>query len=158
VPPVPDTPGLQRLQKLITEANRENDRNSFRGVAIIWASFLDDLLKELLEAHACRTAASCQDARKKDTFGNRITRALRLDPISQDEADRCRHIQAIRNATAHEWDLSIENKDVLANLRSLYEADHANYLVFHEDLEFLIRLVYSGSCATLALRFMCPRL
>ena len=148
-------PEHQRLEKFLLEANRENNRKSFRSVAIVWCSLLDNLLDEMLEGEASRAVDAGQPVGKPPkTFNERIKRAMEAGLIDQQEAERCHHIRRIRNTAAHEWELSLASKDVLPSLRALYEADHAQVLVFHEDLDFLVQQVSSASCAMLGMTFM----
>jgi len=143
-----------RLERFILEANRENLRKSFRSVVIVWCSLLDNLLDEMLEAKVLRASGKGKPISKPpSSFGTRIERAYGEGLIDKEEQDRCKAIKLIRNAAAHEWELSLATKDVLLNLRVLYEADHSQQLVFHEDLEFLIQQVYSSSCAMLVMKF-----
>lgn len=144
-----------RLERFLVEANRENSRKSVRGVVIVWGSLLDNILDEMLEAEAVRATVAGESVSKPpDTLGARIKLALKADLIDHGEADRCHHIRKIRNAAAHEWELTLATEDVLPSLRALYEVDHSQLLVFHEDLEFLIQLVYSASCAMLVVKFI----
>jgi hypothetical protein len=148
-------PEHQRLEKFLLEANRENNRKSFRSVAIVWGSLLDNLLDEILESEASRTANAGQFFGKPPkNFDGRIKRALEAGLIDQQEAERCHHVRRIRNTAAHEWELSLASKDVLPSLRALHKADHAQILIFHEDLDFLVQQVYSASCAMLVMTFM----
>lgn len=147
--------GYHRLERFLLEANRENSRASFRSVVIIWGSLLDNLLDEMLEAEALRASAAGEAVGKPPrALDARIKRALDAGLINQEEADRCHHVRRIRNAAAHEWELSLETEDVLPSLRALHEADHSHLLVFHEDLEFLFQQVYSASCAILVVKFI----
>lgn len=143
------------LERFLLEANQENNRKSFRSVVIVWGSLLDNLLDEMLECDASRAAAAGEPVGKPpQTFDERIKRALQVGLIDQEEAGKCHHIRHIRNVAAHEWDLSLASGNVLPSLRALYEADHSRILVFHEDLDFLVQLVYSASCAMLIMEFM----
>lgn len=154
-PHVEPPPEYQRLERFLLEANRENNRKSFRSVAIVWGSLLDNLLDEMLEGDASRAATAGQPVGKPPrTFDSRIKRALERGLIDQKEADKCHHIRHIRNAAAHDWELSLESKDVLSSIRALHEADHARVIVFHEDLNFLVQQVYGASCAMLVMRFV----
>lgn len=144
-----------RLERFLFEANRENTRKSFRSVVIVWGSLLDNLLDEMLEAEALRASAAGEAVGKPPrTLDARIKRALDAGLIDQEEADRCHHIRRIRNAAAHEWELSLATEDVLPSLRALHEVDHSQWLVFHEDQEFLLQQVYSASCAMLVMKFI----
>ncbi|WP_111641689.1 DUF4145 domain-containing protein [Marinimicrobium alkaliphilum] len=144
-----------RLEKFLLEANRENSRSSFRSVVIVWGSLLDNVLDEMLEAEAFRASATGEvRGRPPRTLDARIKRALREGLIDQEDAERCHHIRRIRNAAAHEWDLSLESENVLPSLRALHEVDHSELLVFHEDLGFLLQQVYSASCGMLVMKFI----
>lgn len=146
---------LKRLEMFLAQANLENTRKSFRSVVILWGSFLDGLLDELLEAEALRAKDSGEILEKPPhNFDGRIKRALSFGILDQKEAERCHHIRRIRNAAAHDWELSIETPNVLPGLRALHEADHLEVLHFHEDLDYLLQLVYSGSCATLIMSLL----
>lgn len=156
-PPQPTTlpSNFQVLERFLLEANLENGRKSFRSVAIVWGAMLDNLLDKMLEVEARRTSAAGNSvAKPPKRFNDRINRALKEGLIDQGEADRCQHIRRIRNAAAHEWELSLATKDVLPSLRALHEADHAGILVFCEDLDFLLQQVYSSSCGMLVMRFL----
>ena len=146
---------FQLLERFLLQANLENGRKSFRSVAIVWGSLLDNLLDDLLEAKALRASAMGEAVGKPPrTFDSRIKRALHEGLIDQEEADRCHHVRCIRNTAAHEWELSLAAEDVLPSLRALHEMDHSQVLVFHEDLDFLLQQVYSASCAMLVMRFL----
>jgi hypothetical protein len=148
-------PEFQLLERFLLEANRENNRKSFRSVVVVWGSLLDNLLDEMLECEALRSVAIGTPVGKPpQTFNNRIRHALQLALINQKEAEKCHHIRRIRNVAAHDWEFSLASTDVLPSLRALYEADHSQVLIFHEDLDFLVQQVYSASCAMLVTRFM----
>lgn len=151
-----ETPAqLRRLEMFLAYANLENARKSFRSVVILWGSFLDGLLDELLEAEVLRAKEAGEAVKKPPrTFDGRIKRALSVGIIDQEEAERCNHIRLIRNAAAHDWELSIETKNVLPGLQALHKADHSELLVFHEDLDYLLQQVYSASCAMLIMRLL----
>lgn len=155
-PSQPEPPAeYLRLERFLLEANRENSRKSFRSVVIVWGSLLDNLLDRILEAEALHASATGEVRGKPPrTLDARIKRALCEDLIDQEDADRCHHIRRIRNAAAHEWDLSLATEEVLSSLRALHELDHSELLLFHEELEFLIQQVYSASCGMLVMKFI----
>jgi hypothetical protein len=152
--PCPVPPAFGQLQSFLSEVNQENARASYRAVAITWASFLDRLLDEMLEAEASSAIAAGRAVDKPPRkFSQRIDRALQIGLLDEGEAKKCHHIRHVRNALAHEWEPQAAIKDALPNLRALFDLDHAGLFVFHEDLDFLVRLIYSGSCGTLAVNF-----
>lgn len=153
--PSPVPPAFQRFQAFLDEVNQENARTSYRAVAITWASFLDRLLDEMLEAEASNAIAAGRAVDKPPRkFGQRIDRALKVGLVDEGEAKRCHHIRQVRNALAHEWEPQAAVRDALPDLRALFDLDHADSFVFHEDLDFLVRLIYGGSCSKLAFRFI----
>lgn len=154
--PQPESPaGHRRFERFLLEANKENSNKSFRSVVIVWGSLLDNLLDEMLEIQALRASVAGKAVGKPpSTFDARIKKAHGEGLIDQDEAERCHHIRRVRNAAAHDWELSLSSKDVLPSLRALFEADHSQFLVFHEELDFLSRQVYSPSCAMLGLKLI----
>lgn len=148
-------PKIRRFETFLVEANCENSRRSFRSVVIVWGSFLDNLLDEMLAQAVLQNPAAAQNIGKPPrTFNDRIKKARDAGLIDQDEAEKCQYVRAIRNAAAHEWALSLATEDVLPSLRALHERDHAELSIFHEDLDFLIQQVYSASCAMIAMRFI----
>lgn len=145
----------KQLERFLVEANREVSRGSYRGVAIVWASMLDNVLDRVLEADVASTPREARKLKKlPQTLDKRIRAALERGLLDQEEAEKCHHIRCVRNQAAHHWELKLESKDVLPSLRALYDADHSNILVFHEDLDFLLQQVYAGSCAMLVMRLM----
>jgi len=146
---------IRRLELFLLEANKENNRKSFRSVAIVWGSLLDNVLDEMLEVDAARAAEIGESVGKPPkTLNKRIERALKIGLIDEVEAEKCHNIRRIRNAAAHEWQLCLSGPDVLPSFRALYESDHSQAIVFHDDLDFLVQKVYSPSCAMLVMRFM----
>nr|WP_236757912.1 DUF4145 domain-containing protein [Aeromonas cavernicola] len=154
-PPAEVPVHLKRLEKFLSYTNLENTRKSFRSVIIIWASFLDALLDELLEAEALRVSSAGDTVSKPPrTFNGRINHAFAAGIIDQEEENRCHIIRRIRNAAAHDWELTLETKGIRSGLLALYEADHSGMLIFHEDLDYLIQQVYSPSCATFIIQLL----
>ncbi len=141
----------QLLGQFLHEANQENSRKSFRSVVIVWSSFLENILEGLLEKEASRTGDT---GKPPPIFDKKIKQALTLNLITQEEAKRCRLIRLIRNKAAHEWKLSLSTKGIRKNLHTLYKLDHRQTFVFHEDLDFLIQMIYSASCSMLVMKFL----
>ena len=154
-PELQDQPYLEleaRMLQFIAEANKENNRQSFRSVVIVWAARIDEILKERLSAVPSNVPSN--NERSLRFFGQRIQRAAELGLIDSRDQARCEHIQKIRNTAAHEWDFDLDSTDVMTSLTALYQADHADTVVFHLDLDFLIQQVYARSCAMLMMRLL----
>ncbi len=147
-PELQDQPYLEleaRTLQFIAEATKENNRQSFRSVVVLWAARIDELLQQrLLQVNVPL----------KRTFGSHVSDAAKLGLIDDEVRKRCCTIKKIRNTAAHEWDFNIGSKDVLSSLIELYQADHADTVVFHHDLDFLIQQVYAPSCAMLMMRML----
>lgn len=145
----------RRLEGFLQEANLANAQRSSRSVVIVWGSKLDNLLDQMLEEHAMRAKRAGQSVKRPPkTFSRRIYAVAWQGLISADEARKCHHIRKIRNAAAHEWDFTLDQQDVLPSLQALFDEDHSNAVVFHEDLEFLVQQVYSSSAARLMMKFV----
>ncbi len=157
-PSLAPPPAWPELHEFLAEANLENARGTARGVILVWAAMLETMLGRLLEAfltdHGESRKFIWEDGQSSfGTFSGRIKAAFSLGLIDKDEERNCHHIRRIRNFAAHEWKLSVDNpkfrKEALPALKGLFEHFDADYLVYHEDLDFLIRLSYSGACSFL---------
>jgi hypothetical protein len=147
-------PEYKILQKFLIETNLENGRKSSRSIVIVWASVLDNLLDAVLEDEASREkGAGVSVGKPPDSFSTRIALARKLGLIDSADAEKCHHVRRVRNAAAHEWQLSLLSKDVLPSLRALYDTDHSRYFHYHEDMDFLVQQIYAGSCVVLAIKF-----
>jgi hypothetical protein len=147
-------PEYKLLEKFLIEVNQENGRKSPRSVAIVWASILENLLDRMIEYDISGPKGAGQPTGKPpDTFYARIELAKTRGLIDDADAEKCHLIRRVRNAAAHDWQLSLERKDVLTSLCALYQEDHSRFFVYHEDLDFLIQQIYSGSCGMLAVKF-----
>ena len=116
-----DQPHMERFKGLLEEMNRESPR----GKVLISASLLDDHLGESITArlisHPSVEKLTSGFNAPLGTFSARITAALALGVISEDEYHDLEIIRKIRNAFAHRLKASFEEdgiKDRCDNLKA----------------------------------------
>lgn len=116
-----DQPHLQRFKVLLDEINRESPR----GKVLVSASLLDDHLGEIiaarLVAHFAINKLITGFNAPLGTFSARITGALALGVISEDEYHDLEIIRAVRNHFAHQLKASFADdsiKDRCGNLKA----------------------------------------
>lgn len=151
------------IEKFLLQANIENVQGTPRGIVLVWASMIEELLGRLLEAFLVNHSSSrdliWDDAHSSlGTFSGRSKCCFVLGLISRDELMICDRIRSIRNATANQWNMDLENpkftKYFSPAIRAIYDADHAQlYNWIADDLVFMIKHFYAGSCAMLAIKF-----
>lgn len=141
------------LLEFLHEANRENSAGTTRGQVLVWSSVIELLLERLIEAFLIdhRIAKELLDGAHMP-FSAQIDLAFSLGLISKAEHRICHNIRAIRNQMAHSWTVTLDDPKVKPALRSLYDGDHSTLFEWVENIEFLIKFIYSGSCSMIALR------
>jgi len=141
------------MRKFLDYANAENSKGASRGIAIVWASYLESELIQLLRNWFEERPQEKKP--KRFCFEQVIDNAFSVKLISESDKNKYHAIRKIRNRAAHDWDFSLDSRDdVKDNLKSLYKEDHNTLIEYHEDLDFLIRHVYSGSCGILAMKLL----
>ena len=128
--------------------NSDNAKKSFRSVAILWGCMLDDVLKELLATYK---SSNLEANIKANTLNLKIKKSSEYKLIDNQQKTRLEHMRHIRNEVAHNWSLTLENKSFREHLRSLYELDHVDLFEYVDDLEFLVQMIFSGSCAKIVM-------
>src|SRR3569832_2367478 len=83
-----------RLIPYLQATNSENALKSNRGIIVVWASVLQNLLDQLLERDAAQSGAF---SRPPKTFGDAIDRASKRALVDQADYARLDHIRKIRN-------------------------------------------------------------
>lgn len=154
--------GWPEIEKFLVQANIENTNGTPRGIILVWASMIEELLGRLLEAflmdHSSSRSLVWDDAHSSlGTFSGRSKCCFVLGLISNDELMVCDRIRSIRNAAAHQWNMDLGNPDFskrfIPAIRALYDADHAQlYNWIASDLIFMIKHFYAGSCGLLAVK------
>jgi intergrase/recombinase len=145
-------PERRILNDYLDATNRQIGLKSSHGIATVWASVLVNLLRDLVSQSRTQDPAKHAKVIPKN-FSDLIKFAQQQGVVDDQDAQKLHHIRDVRNAAAHEWQLTPQNEKLLSSLRKLYEADHSEYFVFHEDVDFLILQIFTGSCARLGLKF-----
>ena len=129
------------LNKFVEDANGAMHEPSIRGVGLIWGEMLRDMLDRYIHSRGYRsgkyglTKKKLKYKNKKecgDNFESRINGAFSNKFICENTQGHLHAIREIRNACAHEWDLSIEN-DKMKNL-----IEHFNTLKCYKKI-FIIK-------------------
>ncbi|MVA91636.1 hypothetical protein GOZ80_06325 [Agrobacterium vitis] len=106
------------------DINKEIDSGSDRGIALVYVSYFDYLLEEMIKSFLCT------DAPKEifegsnsplSSFSSRISMALALGLIDKDEARFLNLTRRIRNDFAHGLDVSFEDTQIKSRSKQLYE-------------------------------------
>ncbi|UTW48663.1 hypothetical protein [Bacterioplanoides sp. SCSIO 12839] len=136
--------------RFLDKVNEENSKKSFLSMGILWASKLDYLMSELLDAYF-----NINPSKKKSykTLNDKVDACgdLNLGIFPSSMKRRFDNIRVVRNKLAHEWDLSIKDRKFKEALKDLYEQDHSATFEFIEDLDFLLQMILSGSCSIAAM-------
>lgn len=150
------------FQEFLDEANRENASGSERGVVLVCAALLDDLLLRMLQEFLIEDTVEFKrliaDVNAPISgFSNRAKLSFLLGLISKGEFDTCTKISKIRNSFAHKTRLPVsanESDSVDHLFQVLWEGHLQETLVWsaltHEQK---VRLVYAGVCVSLAISF-----
>lgn len=112
----------------LDEVQREFQKNSDRGVAVVAASFLDEILKELLQSFFARDAKSDKEIFEANgplsTFSAKISICHRLGLISQFEYRAINTIRSIRNDFAHQLgEVSFQQQSIKDRCRNIRVPD-----------------------------------
>jgi len=148
---VPELPAeLVCMNKFLEYANFENSNKSFRSVVIVWGAYLEaELIKILKRWHQGRPEERMP---KSFIFKQVIDKLSEIGLISKEEQKKYHAIRKIRNRAAHDWDFSLNSEGVRDHLFFLYGQDHEKTFQYHDDLDFLVQFIYSGSCGMLAMK------
>lgn len=143
---------LITINKFTEYANLENANKSFRSVVIVWGAYLEaELIKNLNRWYENNPKAKRP---KKFNFEQAIDNSCLRTVINNEDKRKYHAIREIRNRAAHDWDFSINSDRVSDNLNFLYNQDHKGLFQYHDDLDFLIQFIYSGSCGMLAMKLI----
>ena len=150
---IPELPvELISMNKFLEFANSENSRKSFRSVVIVWDAYLEaELINNLKRWYQGRPEEKMP---KRFIFKQVIDNSLKRGLINDKDKKKYHAIREIRNRAAHDWDFSIDSEGVRDHLIFLYKQDHKGAFEYHDDLDFLIQSIYSGSCGMLAMKLI----
>lgn len=106
---------LQSLLQFHTLFNERGETDE-RAIAIVGATFLDNILEKLLASFLVDDAKECQKLLSHDqsmgTFGSRVTAGYCLGLICKTVRDDLRIVGKIRNRFAHELSISFDTDPV----------------------------------------------
>jgi DNA-binding MltR family transcriptional regulator len=113
-------PEINDLSRFLNLFNKESDR----GAALIAASFLDNSLKEIIEAFLIESKSSKEliDGFNAPigTFSSRINLANSLGLLMEDEYSLLHSLRKIRNEFGHEWDeVTFESRSIKNKIQNL---------------------------------------
>lgn len=141
----------QEFDNFLNEANLENATGSLRGQVLVWSSFIEVLVERLIENHLVDHKESRDFLKRPEiNFSTKIRLAFSLGLISKQELKTLNNVRDLRNEAAHRWKLDLENGRVRKPLEYLYNTYHSKLYEWIEEPEFLIRNIYTPSCAFLA--------
>ncbi|EGQ7915184.1 TPA: DUF4145 domain-containing protein [Vibrio parahaemolyticus] len=141
-------PEYQEFSKFINKVNEENAKKSYLSVGILWTSKLDALITELLSVYYDKYP---EKKKKSNSLFEKVNRCVELGLLENLMKERFDSLRVVRNKLAHEWDLSINDAELKNALHALYLLDHGQLFEFIEDIDFLLQLIFSGSCAKAAI-------
>ena len=141
---------LISINKFLEYANFENANKSFRSVIIVWGAYLEAELITNLERWYQGHPEEIRQ--KKFIFEQVIDKSNTKGLINKEDQQKYHAIREIRNRAAHDWDFSLNSEGVRDHLVFLYNQDHKETFQYHDDLDFLIQFIYSGSCGMLAMK------
>ena len=146
---IPELPAeYTEFSKFIKKVNDENAKKSFLSVGILWTSKLDYLVSELLDVYFNKYPDT------KKNFGSlyaKVNACVEFGLLTNSMKERFDSLRVVRNKLAHEWNLNLEDEKLKEALHKLYLQDHVELFEFIEDIDFLLQLIFSGSCAKAAI-------
>jgi hypothetical protein len=140
--------GLHDINQFLEEANRENASGTDRGLVLVWASMLDEMLCRMLERFLVVDKVTTGVLRggpgdPLTSFSSRTKVAFSLGLIAKDEMQTIEKVRAIRNDFAHKLGISLEEQSLRSKCADLYRR------VVGDDATFEARHYYSMACARL---------
>lgn len=114
---------LDLMEGYLNEANAENAAGTHRGLVLVWASIIDDILLKMLKEHFVQLNSSQRD----DLFGpmgplggfsNRTKLLHALGIIKRDEMQAIDELRSIRNKFAHKLGLSLDDDELAETCNS----------------------------------------
>ena len=133
------------ITEFIQEANQENQSGSVRGMALVSAALLEAAMQETIP----------EGKRKPNSnLGNKINELISQGLITGGRVQIAKDIRESRNDFAHRLSLSFDDlkwkKSINERLGRLNEAFEFG-VVMQDDLQHLIRHVFSPSCTRFGL-------
>lgn len=136
--------GDHPLRLYLHEANKENQSGTDRGVVLVWASIIDEILQKILDAFTAdvpdKVNSLFGNQAPFGTFSNRAKTALALGLITEDEADSINLVRKIRNDFAHQIDVDLSDKGLTS------KCDELSMRMVGEKYPEQPRLAFTSGC------------
>ncbi|WP_217267786.1 MULTISPECIES: MltR family transcriptional regulator [Halomonadaceae] len=138
------------INQFLDEANRENASGTERGLVLVWAAMLDEMLSRLLERFLVEDKVTQEVLRDGPSgpltsFSSRTKVAFSLGLIAKDEMQAINKVRTIRNDFAHKVGISLEGQSFRSKCEDLYSKTVGDAATFEA------RHFYSAGCARLLL-------
>lgn len=140
--------GWHDINQFLDEANRENASGTERGLVLVWAAMLDEMLCRLLERFLVEDKVAQGVLRggpgdPLTSFTSRTKVAFSLGLIARDEMQAIDKVRTIRNDFAHKVGISLEDQSFRSKCEDLYSRTVGDAATFEA------RHFYSAGCARL---------
>ena len=144
----PLSSGWYDIHQFLDEANRENASGTERGLVLVWAAMLDEMLCRLLEHFLVVDKVTHGVLRggpgdPLTSFSSRTKVAFSLGLIAKDEMQAIDKVRAIRNDFAHKVGVSLEDQSFRSKCEDIYSR------TVGDEATFEARHFYSAGCARL---------
>ncbi len=145
-PPLPS--GWHDINQFLDEANRENASGTERGLVLVWAAMLDEMLCRLLERFLVQDKVTRGILRggpsdPLTSFSSRTKMAFSLGLVAKDEMQVIDKIRSIRNDFAHKVGVSLEDQSFRSKCEDIYIRTVGDAATFEA------RHFYAAACARL---------
>ena len=147
--------GWHDIHDFLEEANRENASGTERGLVLVWASMVDEMLCRLLEQFLVESPITKEMLRggsgPLSAFSARTKAAFSLGLIAKDELQAIEMVRAVRNSFAHKLGISLADTSLHDKCKDLYRK------TYNDDSTFDAKHYYSAACTRL-LMILCSRI
>lgn len=139
--------GWHNIHEFLEEANRENASGTERGLVLVWASMVDEMLCRLLEQFLVESTITEDTLRggsgPLSAFSARTKVAFSLGLISKDELQVINLVRSIRNNFAHKLGISLADTCLHDKCKGLYQK------TYNDNYTFDAKHYYSAACTRL---------
>lgn len=106
------------LQSYLHDANAENASGTHRGVVLVWASIVDDVLLRILKAHFVEMNGDQRDALfgplgPVGSFSSKTKICFAMGLIARDEMVAIDELRSIRNKFAHKIGVDLTDEELV---------------------------------------------
>lgn len=147
LPPSDLPTGWHDIREFLDEANRENASGTERGLVLVWASMVDEMLCRLLEKFLVESPITKEMLRggsgPLSAFSARTKAAFSLGLIVKDELQAIELVRAIRNSFAHKLGISLADTSLRDKCKDLYRK------TLNDNYTFDAKHYYSAACSRL---------